>query len=87
MFPVKNSIDVPKCNPIIWKVIEFYPSTIYEIRHWSFISLVTLHVSYVCFLKQARVLDTLMQPPNLDFVDNYYMTSFNESEILNSDTY
>ena len=33
--------------------MKIYPKKIYEIKYWSFFLTVTLHVSYVCFTKQA----------------------------------
>ena len=38
---------------VTWVVMQIYPSKIYEIRYWSFFLSVTLHVSYMCFVKQA----------------------------------
>ena len=38
---------------ISWEVMKIYPLKIYEIRYWSFFLSVTLHVSYVCFMKQT----------------------------------
>ena len=36
-----------------WELMKIYKLKIYEIRYWSYFLLVTLHVSYVCFVKQA----------------------------------
>ena len=38
---------------ISWGVMKVYPLKIYEISYWSFFLSVTLHVSSVCFVKQA----------------------------------
>ena len=43
---------------ISWEVMEIYPLKIYEIRYWSFFLSVTLHISYVCLVKQAPEIKT-----------------------------
>ena len=42
-----------KLPNISWEVMKICPLKISEIRYWSFLLSVTLHVSYVCYVKQA----------------------------------